>query len=156
MKTFKTIVALLFLGILTTTYGQQVRAESEISSGNSPDRISYYQKRGAEDAKYELSFEATTKAEEQAFWDDQKAYEKELKKKNSKAYRAYIASKKEAYTEHYYHCDAHCHHDDYFYSHARFYYYQYDRPAYYQRTPSSSTSVNTRVGVGIPSVRLGF
>ncbi|MES2240104.1 MAG: hypothetical protein V4497_07575 [Bacteroidota bacterium] len=154
----KTIVTLLFLGTIATSYGQQSRVESEISISNSPDKISYYQKRGVEDAKYELSFEAKTKAEEKAFWKDQKAYEKELKEKNRKAYRAYMASKKEAYTEHYYHCDAHCHHDDYFYSNAGFYYYGYNQrndQRYNQRTPSS-TSVNTQIGVRTPSVRLGL
>jgi len=155
MKTIKTVLVLLFLGTITTVQAQEARVESKVNMGNSSDKLSYYQKRGAEDAKYELSFEAKTKDEEQAFWKEQKAYEKELKKNDRKAYRAYIDSKKDAYAEHYYHCDGHCHHDDYFYNQAGFYYYQYNQPTYYQRTPSSTT-INTQIGVRTPSVRLGL
>ncbi|WP_231129593.1 hypothetical protein [Flavobacterium sufflavum] len=150
----RTILAIFLLGTMAITYAQEASVESRASVGKTPDKITYYQQRGAEDAKYELSFEAKTKAEEKAFWKEQKAYEKELKERDRKAYRAYIASKKEVYVEHYNHCDAHCHHDDYFYSHAGFYYYQYDQPNY-QRTPSS-TSINTQIGVRTPSVRLGL
>lgn len=150
----KTILAIFLLGTMATTYAQEARVESKVNVGNSSDKLSYYQKRGAEDAKFELTFTAKTKAEEKAFWKEQKAYEKELKERDRKAYRAYIASKKEVYVEHYNHCDANCHHDDYFYSHAGFYYYQYDQPNY-QRTPSS-TSINTQIGVRTPSVRLGL
>lgn len=147
MKTIKTIAALCFLGAITTLQAQQ----SSVKSETNIKAISYYQQRGAEDARFEMAFEAKTKDEQKAFWKEQKAYEKELKERNRKAYRAYIASKKEVYVEHYSHCDAHCHHDDYFYNHAGFYYYQYDRPNY-QRTPGR-TSVNTQIGVGVPAVR---
>lgn len=156
MKTIKTVFALLFLGTMTITYAQEARVESRVSVSNSSDKLSYYQKRGAEDAKFELTFTAKTKAEEKAFWKEQKAYEKELKERDRKAYRAYIASKKDVYSEHYYHCDRHCHHDDYFYTHARFYYYQYNQPTYYQRTPTSGARINTQIGVRTPSVRLGL
>ncbi len=149
MKTIKTILAIIFLGTIATVHAQENSVQGET-------RITYYQQRGEEDAKFEMEFTTKTKAEEKAFWKEQKEYEKELKKKNKKAYRAYIASKKEAYTEHYYHCDGHCHHNDSFYNHAAFYYYQYDRPNY-QRVPTR-TSVNTQIGVGVPvpSVRLGL
>lgn len=156
MKTINSLFGFFFLGTMLTVQAQEVQAEAEINSRNGSDKLSYYHKRGAEDAQYELRFEAKTKSEEKAFWKEQKAYEKELKERDRKAYRAYIASKKDVYTEHYDHCDAHCHHDDYFYTHARFYYYQYNQPAYYQRTPSTSTRINTQIGVRTPSVRLGL
>lgn len=149
MKTIKTILALFFLGTIGTVQAQENNVQAET-------KITYYQQRGAEDAKFEMEFTAKTKAEEKAFWKEQKEYEKELKKKNRKGYRAYMARKKEAYTEHYYHCNEHCHHNNSFYNHAAFYYYQYDRPNY-QRVPTR-TSVNTQIGVGVPvpSVRLGL
>jgi rhamnose utilization protein RhaD (predicted bifunctional aldolase and dehydrogenase) len=45
---------------------------------------------------YELTLQLKTKAEEKAF-ERTKEYEKELKKKNRKAYQAYIASKEDVY-----------------------------------------------------------
>jgi len=150
----KTIIALILLGTIATTQAQNVSVQSETNISTSSNKIAYYQQRGAEDAKFELAFVAKTKAEEKAFWKEQKAYEKELKERNRKAYRAYIASKKDVYTEHYYHCDGNCHHNDSFYTYAEFYYYQYNQPNY-QRTPSR-TSVNTQIGVRTPSVRLGL
>lgn len=147
MKTIKTILALFFLGTIGTVQAQENNVQAET-------KITYYQQRGAEDAKFELAFTAKTKAEEKAFWKEQKAYEKELKERNRKAYRAYIASKKDVYASHHYSCDTHCHHSDAFYSHARFYYYQYNQPNY-QRSPSN-TSVKTQIGVRAPSVRLGL
>lgn len=156
MKTIKILFGFLFLGTIATVQAQEAKAEGEIIRSNGSDKFSYYQKRGTEDAQYELRFEAKTKAEEKAFWKEQKAYEKELKERDRKAYRAYIASKKDVYSEHYYHCDRHCHHDDYFYTHARFYYYQYNQPTYYQRTPASGARINTQIGVRTPSVRLGL
>ncbi|MFV5686135.1 hypothetical protein ACM55I_11880 [Flavobacterium sp. GB2R13] len=154
MKTIKTLFAILFLGTIATVQAQETRVESESSINSNPDKITYYQQRGSQDANYELTFKAKTKAEEKAFWKEQKAYEKDLRKKNRKAYQAYIASKQDVYTTHYSHCDAHCHHSDSFYGHAGFYYYEYDQRNY-QRTPSN-TSVNTQIGVRAPSIRLGL
>lgn len=147
MKMIKTLITIIFLGTITAVHAQGSSVESET-------KITYYQQRGTEDAKFELSFQGKTKAEETAFWKEQKAYEKELKKKNRKAYRAYIASKKETYAAHHYDCDAHCHHSNAFYTQARYYYYGYDDPGY-QRTPTR-TSVNAQIGVRTPSVRLGL
>lgn len=154
MKTIKTLFALLFLAAMTTSQAQEASVQNKTNVDAHSNAITYYQQRGAEDAKFELAFTAKTKDEEKAFWKEQKAYEKELKERNKKAYRVYIASKKDVYTTHHYSCDAHCHHSDAFYSHAGFYYYQYDQPNY-QRAPSN-TSVNTQIGVRTPSVRLGL
>lgn len=152
MKTIKLIMAFLFLGTAANVQAQQTAVKSETNAPTA--KMSYYEKRGAEDAQFELAFTAKTKAEEKAFWKEQKAYEKQLKVKNRKAYRAYIASKKEVYAEHYNHCDSHCHHDAGFYTYAGYYYYGYEHP-YYQRSYSPST-VNTRINVGTPSLRLGL
>ncbi|MDI5898227.1 hypothetical protein [Flavobacterium yafengii] len=154
MKTMKFLLVLFFLGAITTVNAQEASVESETSINTNVDKITYYQQRGSEDANYELTFKAKTKTEEKAFWKEQKEYEKDLKKKNRKAYRAYIASKQDVYTMHHSHCDTRCHHSDSFYGHAGFYYYEYDQRNY-QRAPRN-TPVNTQIGVRAPSVRLGL
>ena len=118
------------------------------------DKKTYYENRAAEDAKFEQQFKAETKAEEEAFWEAQENYEKDLKKRDRAAYKAYMQGKKDAYAEHYEHCSSHCHHGHYYYSHASFYYYRYDG-YYYNRHPRS-TSVNTNVRVSSPRVRVGL
>ncbi|MFV8357159.1 hypothetical protein ACNQGB_13345 [Flavobacterium sp. XS1P32] len=154
MKTIKSLLILLFLGIIATAHAQEASVKSETNINVNTDKITYYQQRGREDATYELTFTAQTKAEEKAFWKEQKEYEKELKKKNRKAYQAYIASKEDVYTTHHSHCDSHCQHSDAFYGHAGFYYYEYDQKNY-QRRPST-TSVRTQIGVRAHSLRLGL
>ena len=154
MKTIKSLLILLFLGIIVTAHAQEASVKSETNINVNTDKITYYQQRGREDANYELTFTAQTKAEEKAFWKEQKEYEKELKKKNRKAYQAYIASKEDVYTTHHSHCDSHCHHSDAFYGYAGFYYYEYDQRNY-QRRPSN-TSARTQIGVRAPSVRVGL
>ncbi|MDI1304552.1 MAG: hypothetical protein PSX42_06875 [bacterium] len=154
MKTIKVLLVLFFWGAIATVNAQETSVESETSINTNADKTTYYQQRGSEDANYELTFKAKTKAEEKAFWKEQKEYEKDLKKKNRKAYHAYIASKQDVYTTHHSHCDANCHHSDSFYGHTGFYYYEYDQRNY-QRAPSN-TSVSTQIGVRAPSVRLGL
>jgi hypothetical protein len=154
MKTMKFLLVLFFLGVITTVNAQEASVEIETSINTNVDKITYYQQRGSEDANYELTFKAKTKTEEKAFWKEQKEYEKDLKKKNRKAYRAYIASKQDVYTMHHSHCDTRCHHSDSFYGHAGFYYYEYDQRNY-QRAPRN-TPVNRQIGVRAPSVRLGL
>ena len=154
MKTIKSLLILLFLGTIATAHAQEARVKSETNINVNPDKITYYEERGREDANFELTFTAKTKAEEKAFWKEQKEYEKELKKKNRKAHQAYIASKEDVYTTHHSHCDSHCHHSDAFYGQAGFYYYEYDQSNYQIRP--GKTSVNTQIGVRVPSVRLGL
>lgn len=154
MKTIKHLLILLFLVAIATAHAQEASVKSETNINVNPDKSIYYQQRGREDANYELTFMAKTKAEEKTFWKEQKEYEKELKKKNRKAHQVYIASKKDVYTTHHSHCDSHCHHNDAFYGHAGLYYYEYDQKNY-QRRPSN-TSVHTQIGVRAPSVRLGL
>jgi len=154
MQTIKSLLILLFLGTIATTRAQEGSLKSETNINVNPDKSTYYQQRGREDANYEFTFKAKTKAEEKAFWKEQKEYEKQLKKNNRKAYQSYIASKEDVYTTHHSYCDSHCHHNDAFYGHAGFYYYEYDQKNY-QRRPSN-TPVHTQIGVRVPSVRLGI
>ena len=151
MKLLKTATLVLILSLSFVLQAQ----EPEASNDTKIDKKSYYQKRAAEDAKYEQQFKAETKAEEEAFWEEQKEYERDLKRKDRIAYKAYMQGKKDAYAEHYEHCDAHCHHGYHYYHHASFYYYRYD-DYYYNRYSGRGTSVNTRVRLNTPRVRVGL
>lgn len=151
MTLFKTLVFAIIIGSSFATYSQ----EAEVSQDERIDKRSYYQKRALEDAKYEQQFTADSKADDEIFWEDQKTYEKNLKRNDKKAYRAYMKGKKDAYASHYEHCDNHCHHSDHYYHHASFYYYGYSNNYYNNRYNNRST-VNTRVRVSTPSVRAGL
>jgi hypothetical protein len=145
MKSIKTLALIATIGFSFLVSAQETKTENETKI----DKESYYQKRALEDAKYEQQFNAESKTEEEAFWKDQKQYEKDLKKRDRKAYRAYMKEKKNAYASHYEHCDHHCHHSEYYYHHASFYYYRYD--SYPRRR-----SINTNVNIRTPRVRLGI
>lgn len=149
MKRVKNILTLI---ILCFSY-VMVAQETEVSEDTKPDKTTYYQNRAEEDAKFEQQFTAENKNEEKAFWKEQKRYEKDLKKRDRVAYNAYMKGKRDAYREHYAHCDHHCHHSHYYYSHASFYYdgyyYRYERYPRYN-------SVNARVRVATPSVGLSL
>lgn len=151
MKTVKNIIVIVAIGLSIVTNAQEVNASSETRI----DKKSYYQERAQEDAKYEQHFSADTKAEEASFWKEQKEYENNLRQKDKKAHKAYLKSKKEAYANHYDHCDSHCHHSEYYYQHASFYYYKYDA-YYYNRNPYRRGTIKTNVIIRTPSVSLGL
>jgi hypothetical protein len=127
-------------------------AQEQSQSNTNEDKQSYYEKRAYEDAKFEQQLKLENEDEEAKFWNDQEQYEKDLKKRDRKAYRAYLRGKRDAYAEHYGHCDHSCYHSDYYYHHASFYYYNYH---YYERYPNRTT-MRTNIRVGVPSVRIGF
>ncbi|MFV9550166.1 hypothetical protein [Algibacter sp. PT7-4] len=151
MKTIKTSIFILAIGLSFTINAQ----DTEVKSETKIDKKSYYEKRAAEDAKYEQQFKAESEKESKAFWNEQKAYEKDLKKKDRQAYKAYMKGKRDAYAEHYNHCNSHCHHEHSYYNHAAYYYYRYDN-YYYNRYPRRSTSINTNVRLNTPRVRVGL
>ncbi len=152
MRSLKTIVFIMMVHFSFTTNAQ----DGEIPNETTEDKKkSYYQKRAEEDAKYEQQLSSETKADEATFWEEQKNYEKDLKRKDKKAYKAYINSKKAAYATHYEHCNHHCHHSENYYHHASFYYYRYDG-YYYRSYPRSRSTISTNVRVPTPSVRLGL
>ncbi len=141
--------------VLTLSFSFVLQAQESVASNETKvDKKSYYQQRAKEDAKYEQQFTAESKEDEEAFWEEQKAYEKNLKQKDRKAHRAYMQGKKDAYAEHYAHCNHHCHHSDYYYNHASFYYYGYH--GYYYDRPQRSRSIRTNVNLGTPRVRVGL
>tara|TARA_R110000868_G_scaffold88088_4_gene245776 strand:+ start:14951 stop:15457 length:507 start_codon:yes stop_codon:yes gene_type:complete len=151
MKLFKTLTFIIALSFSLVAQAQK----SEVSNETTIDKKTYYQKRAVEDAKYEQQFSTKTKAEEETFWKEQKNYENDLKRKDRKAYKAYMKGKKDAYASHYEHCDNHCHHSDYYYHNASFYYYGYDR-YYYGRYPQRSSGIQTNIRVSSPNVSLGL
>jgi hypothetical protein len=153
MKTVKALLILMIFYFLPNVNAQKARItnDTEVETNHS---ISYYEQRGLEDAQYERQFEVKSKTEEQAFWEEQKQYEKGLKRNDSRAHRAYLQGKRKGYAAHYDHCDDHCHHSEYWYQHADYYYYEYREPRYESR--SSRTTVNTQIGVSTPKVRLGI
>lgn len=149
MNYIKSTLIILLNSISILSFTQEKNASESI------DKISYYEKRAKEDAKFEQEFSAETKKEERQFWKEQKQYEKELKRRDREAYEAYMQGKRDAYAEHYHYCRTHsCYHSDYYYHHARFYYHGYDY--YYYRHPSRRTRISTSVRVTTPRIRLGF
>ncbi|WNH08014.1 hypothetical protein [Thalassobellus suaedae] len=150
MKSLKKLMLVIIIGTSITLYSQ----ETEVSNEKLVDKKSYYQKRATEDAKYEQQFNAETKADEEVFWKDQKAYEDNLKRKDRKAYRAYMKGKKDAYANHYDHCNNHCHHSDYYYHHASFYYYRYN--GYYYESDPRRKTISTRARVSTPNIKVGL
>jgi alkaline phosphatase len=155
MDTLKTLLIITAFSFYTNVNAQETQVSKDKPEYTKQEKESYYQNRALEDAKYEQEFKAENRTKDQAFWDEQKEYEKELKRSDRKAYRAYMQGKKDAYAEHHEHCNSHCNHSDYYYGQARFYYYDYDNRPYYRTSPSRNT-MNTGVRVNTPSVRLGL
>jgi uncharacterized protein YwqG len=153
MKTVKAVLILIIFSFVPNVNAQKARVSND-TQVETKHSVSYYQQRGLEDAKYEQQFEAKSKTEERAFWEEQKQYEKELKKNDRRAHRAYVQGKQEGYAAHHDHCDSDCHHSTYWYQHAGHYYYGYSEPRYENR--SNRTTVNTQIGVSTPNVRLGL
>jgi hypothetical protein len=153
MKTFKAALILIIFSFLPHVNAQKARIinDTEVETKHG---VSYYQQRGLEDALDEQQFEVKSKTEERAFWEEQKQYEKDLKQENRRGYKVYIQGKKEGYAAHHDYCDSHCHHSEYWYQHAGYYYYEYRGARYENR--SSGTTVNTKIGVSTPQVRLGL
>lgn len=150
MKSIKLLVLTTALGFSCLINAQ----DSENSKDSSTDKKSYYQKRAEEDAKFEQGFIAKTEAEEERFWEEQKTYENDLRQRDKKAYKAYMKGKRDAYANHYEHCDGHCHHSEHFYHHASFHYHGYSG-YYYERYPRGRSSVRTSINIGTPKVRVG-
>lgn len=152
MKYLKSVSLIIVLISCHFGLAQENSIESEESN---MEKVSYYKQRAKEDAKYEQQFKPNSKKEEREFWKEKEAYEKDLKKKDDEAYEAYMQGKRDAYREHYNHCDHHCHHGTFYYRHASYYYHGYYDHHYYNHSPRRST-VSTRVGINSPRIRIGF
>jgi len=153
MKTIQSLFLVFALSIFSTIQAQStnVNAKTQVELKQS---YTYYQQRAIEDARYEQEFKASSSKEERAFWKEQKAYEKNLKSKDRRAYKVYIEAKNDAYANHYHNCNGSCYHSDYYYQHAGYYYYEYRQPRY--SNTSTRATINTNIGVSTPRVRLGL
>ena len=149
MKKLRISTGILFF-ILFWSPGLFAQNTEEPSPEN---KSSYYENRAREDAAFEQRFKAESAEEENEFWEEQQAYEKNLKKRDRKAYRAYMRGKRAAYREHIQYCNAHCHHSAFYYEHASFYYHGYY--GYGRRYPASH-GVRARVRLGTPAIRIGL
>ena len=138
---FTTLLALIFSTALT--------AQEKETQHTELDRDSYYEQRAREDAEYEQALAMRNEEDEKDFWKDQERYEKDLRKRDKKAYRAYMKGKRDAYAEHAAHCDHYCHHSDHYHRQAQMYctYHEY-------HYPRRSTVVQTGVRVATPRVGL--
>ena len=145
MKYFGFLIALLAFTSTTHLFAQEEKDTTE------QDKLSYYEQRAKEDAKYEQSLALENENDEEDFWDDQKQYEKDLKKRDKEAYKAYMKGKRDAYAEHERHCSHRCYHSDQYYHHASFYYSYHD-----YHYPSRRSSIRTGIHVGTPSLRVGI
>lgn len=141
---FLSLVSLLFISA-----GVVAQEEETIEN----EKLSYYEQRAIEDAKYEQT-QQLDEDEEEEFWEGQKVYERKLKKRDKRAYKAYLKGKRDAYAEHREHCNSHCHHSGHYHSQASFYYY--NNANYGERRPHHRTTVRTAIGVRMPSVRIGL
>lgn len=133
---------IMILGILLSSFGLNAQEKNE-QSEERVKKQSYYEQRAKEDAIYEQSLKKGELEDEEAFWDSQQAYEKNLKKRDRKAYRAYMKGKRAAYAAHADYCDHHHHHSAHFYYYADHY---YSSPRYHYHRPNNYT-VGTRVRV---------
>jgi hypothetical protein len=107
IKAIKRILAITLLFASAIYFDQKQEKDAIIGQED------YYKERAKEDAKFAQEFNAKSKSEEKSFWKDQRAFEKELKKKDEVIHEAYMQGKKDAYAKHHNHCDAHCYHRAY-------------------------------------------
>lgn len=154
MKKIKALVIIMAGGLIINVNAQESKSVDDLKKQSEPDTATYYEQRAYEDAKYEQEFNAKNEREDKSFWKEQKKYEKQLKKNNKIAYRAYIQGKKDAYAEHHQHCN-HNHHSDYFYTNTQFYYYEYENRRNYDNRPYRPV-ISTPVRVSTPRIRLGI
>jgi hypothetical protein len=153
MKTIQSLFLVLALSLITSIQAQATKVEYK-SQVAVKQNNSYYQQRAREDAQLEQEFKANSKKEERAFWKEQKEYEKNLKSQDRRAYRVYIEAKNDAYASHYHNCDGTCHHSDFYYQNAGYYYSAYRQPRY--SGTSTRATINTNIGISTPAVRLGL
>jgi uncharacterized protein YxeA len=146
MKVTKLIVSIILLITASFSYAQEQENDSKI------EKEAYYNKRAKEDARFEQEFNSKSKSEDKKFWKEQKAYEKELSKRDEIAHKAYMEGKRDAYAEHENHCDDHCNHGHYYRYHVSYYYHNNHsyKARSYRRSPQ------TRITVRTPSIRLGI
>ncbi|WP_108424019.1 hypothetical protein [Flagellimonas amoyensis] len=140
-----------FIMILALTFSTAMAAQENGTPETEQDRDSYYEQRAKEDAEYEQGLAMRNEEDEKDFWKDQDKYEKDLRKRDKKAYKAYMKGKRDAYAEHAAHCDSQCHHSGHYHRQAQIYYTYHE-----YHYPRRSTVVQTGVRVATPRVGLSI
>src|SRR5690554_4755715 len=103
MKSIKTIVLLIALVFSFGATAQRSNASHKnngVAQGN--DHVNHrkhgnmddYHKLAFNDARYEQQYRARSAKEAKEFWKARKKYEKEMMKRDKKAYKAYLKAKK--------------------------------------------------------------
>lgn len=114
MKLIGQIAVLLMILLPLNINSQLIDTKKEV--------IAFYTAMAQKDALFEQSIRLDSQEDEADFWNDQKNFEQSLKQHNYTAYKAYLQSKKEAYSHHEQHCEAISNHGEYYYLQASFYY----------------------------------
>ncbi len=85
------------------------------------DAHRFFASQAQSDGLFEQQVTFTSEKDEWDFWKDQRAYERQLYKKDVSFYVAYILSKRNVYAAHQPICGDRCQHGDYFYIQSAFY-----------------------------------
>ena len=83
--------------------------------------LTFFMEKALEDAVYEHNIQLTNTEDEIDFWNDQRNYERALKKLSYTAYQVYVNTKLEAYDNHRLICDAPQNHSKHYLQQANFY-----------------------------------
>ena len=102
----------LILGIPVT------RAQASVSGVKTVD---FFIIQAWTDARYEQTVRLGSEREEIDFWTDQRAFERELYRREPGAYSAYVRAKGQAYARHQANCGTACGHGDFYFRQASFY-----------------------------------
>ena len=83
--------------------------------------LTFFMEKALEDANYEQSIQLKNAEDEVDFWNDQRNYERALKKLSYTAYQVYVNTKLEAYDNHSLTCETPHKHSDHYFLQANFY-----------------------------------
>ena len=90
--------------------------------GDKPSKnLRFFTEMAVEDANYEQNIQLNYTEDEIDFWNDQRNFERALKKQSYTNYKAYIATKSEVYSKHGNSHKIDCKHSDSYYLQAAFY-----------------------------------
>ena len=102
-----------WLAALMVCQGQDAVAEVESQQ--------FFAAQARADGLFEQQLIFNTVQDEEDYWADQRAYERELYKRDAKSYASYILSKRKVYAAHEPLCGDRCLHGDYYYMQLAFY-----------------------------------
>lgn len=93
-----------------------------LAQGSSPEAGgSFFAQQALEDAVFEQLQVFEFEKDESDFWQDQRAYERQLYQVNPSAFGEYVIAKRNAYRAHQPLCDQSCGHGDYYYLQLAYY-----------------------------------